>query len=118
MTGDAGRAARSAAWVGVAGVAGGGAGVMGASAAAPMRICAGGLALAAVAGLYLCFATIYGWFPFRRRSARRELAQEEASENAGMPEPVTLADLAPEQNGERRWFAELRLSLRFGRRSR
>lgn len=118
MTGDAGRTARSAAWVGVAGVAGGGAGVMGVSAAAPMRICAGGLAVAAVASLYLCFAAIYGWSPFRRRSARRERAQEEASENAGVAEPAPLTDLAPEQNGERRWFAELRLSLRIGRRSR
>lgn len=62
MTGDAGRGARSAAWGTVAVVSGGGAGVMGASAAAPMRLCAGGLALVAIAGLYLCFATVYRWF--------------------------------------------------------
>lgn len=117
MTGDAGRGARSAAWGTVAVVSGGGVGVMGASAAAPMRICAGGLALVAAAGLYLCFATVLGWFPFRRRSPHRELTPEEVWENGRPAELPPAAAPSVEQNGERRWFAELRLSLRFGRRS-
>jgi hypothetical protein len=113
-TRDEGRDARSAAWGVVALVAGGGATVIGVSAAGPMLLCAGGLALLAVVGIFLCFATAHSWFPFRRRRARRELAPDEA-------EPTSSAALSPEQNSERRyttWFAELKLTLRVGRRGR
>lgn len=117
MTGDAGLGARSA-WGVVAVVAGGGAIVMAMSATGPMWLCVGGLALVAAVATYFCFATAYGWSRFRRRHPQREMAQEQASANPGVAEPAPRAAHSPEQNGERRWFAELRLSFGIGRRSR